>query len=111
MAKVIRFDRAALDAEFAAFEALQAEYHGIEHLGHVWWMDGTSGEGVIKLDTGISFYCHFSAIVGIDKNNYAYPIDSDVPTLSRYGCEQVRVKVIPYVSYGSGIMAQQVEII
>lgn len=46
--------------------------------GSVLWFDVLSGTGVVREDeTGICYKLHFSAIEGVDKNNYAWPADKD----------------------------------
>lgn len=102
---------AETEARLAAFEAFRDKYNGKEFTGHVRWFDGASGKGAVRLDDGTDLYCHYSAIVGIDKNNYTWPIDEDQDTLERYGLEQVRVRVVPYVSFGCGAMCERVEVI
>lgn len=42
------------------------------------WFDVSSGEGVVELlDTKEYLYLHYTCIEGIDKNRYAFPIESD----------------------------------
>jgi cold shock CspA family protein len=107
--------QAAIDAEnearLDAFEAFRDKYNGKEFSGRFHWFDGTSGEGMVSLDDGTSLYCHYSAIVGIDKNGYAYPAQGDVGTLEQYGREQVKIRVVPYISYGASPMCERVEVI
>jgi hypothetical protein len=45
-------------------------------IGKLRWFDAMRGEGMVEVNNE-SFYLHFTAIVGIDKNNYHYPTKTD----------------------------------
>lgn len=45
--------------------------------GTIRWFDSLSGKGVIRGENGESYYLHFTAIQGINKNNYQWPTDED----------------------------------
>ena len=67
------------------------------------WFAETRGVGLITVGED-SYTLHFSSIVGIDKNNYAWPTEEDqerlsklgynnacVVTISQYGVERCRI--------------------
>lgn len=60
-------------------------------IGTIRWFDALSGKGVVREDSTDQCYTlHFSAIEGIDKNNYAWPADADrmfLGTLQGMRCE------------------------
>lgn len=42
------------------------------------WFDASSGEGQVQCDqSGELMHLHFTAIAGIDRNNFAYPSKDD----------------------------------
>jgi hypothetical protein len=45
--------------------------------GEIRWFDGLRGEGVVRGEDGKSYFVHFTAIQGIDKNNHHWPTDAD----------------------------------
>lgn len=98
-----------LDTEFKAFEVLKTKYDSRKWLGHIRWFDHTSGEGMIRLDSGLSIYVHFTAFNGIDNNNWVHPNTRDQELLK--DIEGLRCSVIPAVFYGFGIMATKVELL
>jgi len=51
--------------------------------GQIRWFDSLRGEGVVRSQNGACYYVHFTAIQGIDKNNYHYPSKTDNEKLSK----------------------------
>jgi hypothetical protein len=68
------------------------------HSGKIRWFDGMTGEGMVRLDDGTNLYLHFSAIYGIDKNNYQWPKVSEQAFLDKLAGQPVMVQ--PYVTSG-----------
>jgi hypothetical protein len=97
------------EAELDAWEAYREHTHGIEQEAILRWFDALSGEGMVSLSDGSSLYCHFSAIEGIDKNNYTWPTDADRKKLEILGYN-IPVTVIPYISYGGPNLCAKVKI-
>ena len=100
-----------LEARLTAYEAMHDKYNGIEFAGKIRWFDGMSGKGMIRLDDGTSMYCHFTAIEGIDKNNYQWPTEDDQERLESLGSAQAAIMVTPVVWAGGGIQASKVVLI
>jgi len=86
-------------ARLDAFDAYRARNHGIEQDAVLRWIDATSGEGMIRLADGTSLSAHFTAIEGVDKNNYHWPTDADQGRLGKLGYN-VPIRVVPYITYG-----------
>jgi cold shock CspA family protein len=63
------------------------------------WFDAISGEGMVVLDDGQSLYCHFTAIYGVDKNDYQWPTESDRVALNKLAYN-TPVMVTPYITCG-----------
>lgn len=80
MAKASKKTQAAWDAETEArlqrLEALQEIFMGKTLSGTLRWFDASSGEGMAEV-AGQPVHVHFSAIQGVDKNNYAWPTEAD----------------------------------
>jgi hypothetical protein len=72
---------ARIERELVAWEARVERYHDKEFAATVRWFDALSGEGMVQLEDGSSWYLNFSAIQGIDKNNYRWPAEKDLPRL------------------------------
>ena len=87
------------EQELDEWFAYRDRTHGIAQAATLRWFDALSGEGMVSLADGSSLYCHFSAIEGIDKNNYTWPTDSDRERLGKLGYN-VPVVVVPYISAG-----------
>jgi len=45
--------------------------------GKIRWFDAMAGNGVVRLEDGRSVPLHFTAIVGIERNNHHWPTESD----------------------------------
>lgn len=53
--------------------------------GRVLWFDPTSGEGMVQAESGEAYYLHFTCVVGLQKNGYAYPAAKDKAKLPQPG--------------------------
>ena len=89
---------AQIERELVAWEARVERYHDKEFAATVRWFDALSGEGMVQLEDGSSWHLHFSAIQGIDKNNYHWPAEKDLPQLKSIGGLSCIVRL--YVSGG-----------
>jgi len=49
------------------------------------WFDSLSGEGLVRLENGAKAYLYFTAIEGVNKHNYHWPLDADRPFLDTIG--------------------------
>jgi hypothetical protein len=100
---------AANEAQLDAFDAFRAKHHGVEQDAVLAWIDALSGEGMVSLSDGTQLMAHFSAIDGIDKNNYTWPTDADRERLAALGYN-TPIRVVPYISYG-GCMCEKITLI
>lgn len=89
---------AQIERELAAYEARHEKYAGKDFSATIRWFDALSGEGMVRLEDGSSWYLNFSAIQGIDKNNWHWPAEKDRPRLELIGGMPCTVRL--YVSGG-----------
>lgn len=98
--------------EAEAFESMMVQleeaekYNGKEFTGTVQWIDSSRGEGMVKLDDGMTLSVHFSSLDGVKKNNYAYPATDDIQRIESYNGAKVVVK--PWLSGHGDYMCEAV---
>lgn len=112
MAKLTKKQQAEEDARIEAclqrYEKLHDTYTNKTHQGKIRWFDTLRGEGLVRLSNGVSVYCHFSTIEGINKNNYTWPTDADRERLEGIAGRPCEVKV--YVAGSSELVTEHVKL-
>lgn len=107
---VRRTKKSFRDAE--SFEAMMIQleeaekYNGKEFNGIVQWIDSSSGEGMVRLDDGMTLTVHFSSLDGVKKNGYAFPSSDDIQRIESYNGAKVIVK--PWLSGHGDYMCEKV---
>jgi cold shock CspA family protein len=84
----------------------------VKHTGKIRWFDSKSGEGMVRGDNGLLYYVHFTAIKGMDKNNYHWPTQSDqvkFSCISGLSCEFDVIEDTTFVQVSSLRLVDDVE--
>lgn len=66
----------------------------MKHTGKIRWFDSMTGEGMVRGENGLSYYVHFTAIRGMDKNNLQWPTNFDQVKFSKIDGHHVEFDII-----------------
>lgn len=88
------------DERMLDYAAFHLKHDNVTQRAIIRWFDASSGEGYVQLEDGTNLYAHFSAIEGIDENNYHHPTEIDMARLRTIGYNTPCI-VTPYINFSN----------